>query len=59
MPAKKIVKEIHKEVKQKLMESGAEKCKFCGELRPVVSMHRHNDGYVCNDCWDERLRNTE
>ena len=34
-------------------------CKLCRRSAPEVSAHRHQDGWVCEDCWDERLRSTE
>jgi hypothetical protein len=27
-------------------------CKFCGEDRNIEFMRLHDDGYVCEDCWD-------
>ena len=36
------------------------RCKFCGLLAPVATAHRHDGGWVGDDCcWDERLRSTE
>jgi len=35
------------------------KCKFCGTEDYPSAMHLHNGGYVCDNCWDERLRATE
>lgn len=34
-------------------------CKFCKEERAIRDMHRHDSGYVCPECWDDRLKNTE
>ena len=34
-------------------------CKFCQILVLLDEAHRHDDGWVCAGCWDERLRNTE
>lgn len=34
-------------------------CKFCEKEVEDVTAHRHQNGYVCEDCWDERLRTTE
>lgn len=34
-------------------------CKFCGSGLPVTTMHLHDGGRVCENCWDERLRVTE
>jgi formylmethanofuran dehydrogenase subunit E len=34
-------------------------CKFCEESTDARTAHRHDGGYVCEGCWDERLRATE
>jgi hypothetical protein len=34
-------------------------CKFCGELEQAHKAHLHQGRYVCEKCWDERLRTTE
>lgn len=34
-------------------------CKFCGNACDPNTAHRHDHGWVCDDCWDERLRTTE
>lgn len=36
-------------------------CRRCEQRKPLELLHRHNgyEGYVCEDCWDERLRVTE
>jgi len=34
-------------------------CKFCRRTEKIQDAHFHNDGYVCERCWDERLRSTE
>jgi hypothetical protein len=37
-------------------------CKFCGLDGPGFSpedFHYHDGGWVCPNCWDERLRETE
>ena len=34
-------------------------CKFCRKLVEALAAHRHDGGYVCDGCWDERLRETE
>lgn len=35
-------------------------CKFCHEQVPARTAHRHDGGYVGDECcWDERLRATE
>lgn len=35
-------------------------CKFCGKWTQASTAHRHEDGWVGDDCcWDERLRSTE
>jgi len=36
-------------------------CKFCGEELSLKGQeyHTHGNGYVCDECWDERLRMTE
>jgi len=31
-------------------------CKFCRRGTPLLEAHRHQDGWVCDMCWDERLR---
>jgi recombinational DNA repair protein (RecF pathway) len=60
MPAKKIVNEIYKTVISMLGDDmELEDCKFCDTQYFPVSMHRHDGGYVCENCWDERLRVTE
>lgn len=35
------------------------RCKFCGELTSRKTAHRHDGGWVGDDCWDERSRMTE
>ena len=32
-------------------------CKFCGDKSRT--WHTHQGQFVCEDCWDERLRTTE
>jgi hypothetical protein len=35
-------------------------CKLCGKQTSGLTAHRHDGGYVGDDCcWDERLRTTE
>lgn len=34
-------------------------CKLCGEPTRLGTAHRHDGGYVGEECWDERLRSTE
>lgn len=34
-------------------------CKFCKKHTPAPKAHLHQNGYVCEKCWDERLRVTE
>lgn len=35
-------------------------CSLCGEETPATTAHRHQDGWVGDECcWDERLRSTE
>lgn len=34
-------------------------CKFCRTTFNSVYPHSHQSGFVCDDCWDERLRATE
>lgn len=34
-------------------------CKFCHEFERLGVAHRHDNGYVCENCWDDRLRTTE
>lgn len=33
-------------------------CKLCEETAPVATSHPHRNGWVCDGCWDERLRIT-
>jgi len=33
-------------------------CKFCEEPIESTDYHSHQDGIVCQNCWDERLRVT-
>lgn len=33
-------------------------CRFCGIEHEVVCMHRHQDHFVCDECWDNRLETT-
>lgn len=40
-------------------ESRCEPCKFCGDSWHHAEMHQHDGEYVCEKCWDERLRTTE
>lgn len=35
------------------------RCKFCDEEGEAVKAHMHQGEYVCENCWDERLRTTE
>jgi hypothetical protein len=35
------------------------RCKFCQRTIPEHLARTHDDGWVCNGCWDERLRTTE
>jgi len=34
-------------------------CKFCGDTIAKINAHLHQDTWVCEECWDERLRITE
>lgn len=34
-------------------------CKFCGRPTPAKTAHLHQNGWVGEECWDERLRSTE
>lgn len=34
-------------------------CAFCHQEEIEALAHRHADGWVCEECWDERLRATE
>ena len=34
-------------------------CKFCQVLTLLGEAHRHDEGWVCAGCWDERLRASE
>lgn len=44
-------------------ESSPVTCKIegnhCLRFIPKYEAHRHDGKWVCNNCWDERLRNTE
>jgi len=35
------------------------RCKLCKNLVPKTDAHRHRKEWVCDSCWDERLRVTE
>jgi hypothetical protein len=35
------------------------KCVFCTQYVPPKTAHRHQDDWVCDECWDERLRASE
>lgn len=34
-------------------------CKFCYKLNDSLFCHLHQDTWVCEDCWDDRLKTTE
>lgn len=34
-------------------------CKFCDRICHIGDMHKYGDRYVCEECWDERLKVTE
>ena len=34
-------------------------CKICDRPCHIGDTHRHSSGYICNECWDERLKITE
>jgi hypothetical protein len=34
-------------------------CKLCDRAKPKDTAHSHSGGFVCAECWDERLRTTE
>ena len=40
-------------------EEDLEPCKFCNSLCDARTMHLHQDQFVGECCWDERLRVTE
>jgi hypothetical protein len=41
-------------------EEKVETCKFCGHHCRASTAHRHDGGWVGDECcWDERLRSTE
>lgn len=42
-----------------LLPSNNVDCKFCHRSISDDTAHRHDDGWVCEECWDERLRSTE
>ncbi len=33
-------------------------CKFCKEMVPGNTVRKHTNGWVCEKCWDERLKIT-
>jgi hypothetical protein len=33
-------------------------CRFCHKDTDTATAHRHEDDWVCDECWDERLRTT-
>ena len=33
-------------------------CRFCHQPTDAKTAHRHEDLWVCDECWDERLRTT-
>lgn len=35
------------------------KCKFCGKHTSADEAHLHDKEYVCEECWDDRLKITE
>jgi len=39
--------------------AGMPKCQFCKALAAPDEWHLHQDGVVCESCWDERLRSSE
>lgn len=39
--------------------SASVRCKFCDNVIPAATTHRHQGEYVGECCWDERLRATE
>lgn len=42
------------------VDAELETCKFCGQPVLLATAHRHDNGWVGeNCCWDERLRMTE
>jgi len=34
-------------------------CKLCHSFQPLRGANSHQDGWVCDGCWDERLRSTQ
>ena len=71
MPAKKIVNQIFENQKKEITDRTPDigyfdpnvvkrvvrvTCKFCGNKVYIGMAHRHGDGYVCEECWDERLK---
>lgn len=61
MPTKKIVKQIFQNLKTEIDYKNTHlvTCKFCHAEEPEILAHRHDGGWVCEECFDPRLKNTE
>lgn len=35
------------------------RCKFCGSLVAKKTAHLHQGSWICEVCWDDRLKSTE
>jgi hypothetical protein len=70
--AKAWLERVQKHIADRLVEHGWEvieamlmedmskvDCKFCNGRPYAVEAHYHDGGYVCPDCWDDRLKATE
>jgi len=40
-------------------ESDQVTCKFCSKLTAADTAHLHQGEWICDNCWDDRLRSTE
>ena len=48
-------------IKEYMMLASVGVCKFCDNETPIygsMAAHKHQNGWVCSGCWDERLRST-
>jgi hypothetical protein len=61
MPTKKVVNQIFQNLKTEISEKAESTvtCKFCNGQESALLAHRHQDGYVCEECFDPRLKVTE
>jgi hypothetical protein len=64
-PSDPVVREWHgdsfEEAEDETLPTGLQtvECKLCHNQVPIKTAHLHQDGYVGECCWDERLRSTE